>query len=136
MLSKKENIILNYLVAHRGRYVRSKEIAEALKMSERTVRKYIGLLHDSVDQNGAKIISKQGHGYRLDIHFQIEFENFLKQNPGQPFDTQDAMNGANERQYYILNQLLFEQQWVMVDDLAEKLFVSRSTINRPHSHQT
>lgn len=130
MLSKKEIAILNYLVVHQSQYVRSREIAEALKMSERTVRKYIGQLHESVDNNGAKIISKQGHGYKLEINFQVEFENFLKQYYSKPFDTHDTMNDANERQYYILNQLLFEQQWVMVDDMADKLFVSRSTINQ------
>jgi lichenan operon transcriptional antiterminator len=36
---------------------------------------------------------------------------------------------SNDRQYYILNRLFFEQSTVYVDAIADELFVSRSTIS-------
>lgn len=127
MLNNKEINILSYFLNHKNQYIKSTEIGEVLNISDRTVRKYIKLLNESLENNGALVLSKQGHGYILDIKHQVEFENFIKSNVPQVSIKQD-MNDSEVRQYYMLNRLIFEVKSYFVDDLAEELFVSRSTV--------
>lgn len=127
MLGNKEISILNYFLNHRNQYVKSSEIATALGMSDRTIRKYIKLLNDSLLNNGAVINSKQGFGFILEIQYQIEFENFIKVNIPNNINKKN-MSESETRQYFILNKLIFEEKSCRVDEIADELFVSRSTV--------
>lgn len=127
MLGNKEISILNYFLNHRNQYVKSSEIATTLGMSDRTIRKYIKLLNDSLINNGAVINSKQGFGYILEIQYQIEFENFIKVNIPNNINVKN-MSESETRQYFILNKLIFEEKSCRVDEIADELFVSRSTV--------
>ncbi|MGM0216180.1 BglG family transcription antiterminator [Enterococcus sp. AZ109] len=132
MLSKKETQILKLLYEHQPAFLTSHELADRLGVSDRTARKYLHLLEDTLkDLALGWIEGKQGYGYRLVVDSQDRFQVFYLQEIKSQHSSKDkgAIHETQDRQYYILNQLFFEQKSVYVDNLAEELFVSRSTIS-------
>ncbi|MGT2832942.1 BglG family transcription antiterminator [Streptococcus halotolerans] len=128
MLNTKEKMILQYLYQHRGEYSTSKVLANYLSYSDRTIRTYIKKLSAdlSVEEAGFRIISKQGFGYQLDIIDDDTYHHFLVANDlAVGLDYGDIEN----RHKAILNKLIFEEETVLFDDLADQLFVSRSTLS-------
>lgn len=132
MLGKKEIQILKLLYQNKQVYLTSKQIAELLAVSERTARKYLHLLEDQLnDQKSATLVSKSGQGFQLSITEPNKFEKFYLQTTHTPL----AMNypagiqETSDRQHYLLNRLFLENDAVYVDDVADELFVSRSTIS-------
>lgn len=132
MLSKKETQILKMLYENQPDYLTSQEIAVGLGVSDRTARKYLHLLEDTLKEKVLGTIeAKQGYGYRLAVENQDSFQVFYLQEIKTQHCSKDkgAIHEAQDRQYYILNQLFFEQKAVYVDNLAEELYVSRSTVS-------
>ncbi|MDD6770902.1 BglG family transcription antiterminator [Inconstantimicrobium porci] len=134
MLSNKERTIMNFFVGHQGELLTSKDIAENLKLSDRTVRSYIKRLQVILQNNGADIIAKTGCGYRLFINNEPDFNTFLKENTDDSLKKNETvLEGSKDRQYHILNKLLFEDAYVLFDDLCDELYVSRSTLSNDFS---
>lgn len=127
MLSQKERQILRYLMEQRDSYTTSKELAEHLSCSDRTVRTYLKHLTERLEDSlydGVAISSKQGHGYRLEVR-----DNKAVQQLMEETKPTSVFNDSYDRYNYILNKLLFEQAELYFDDLAEELFISRSTLS-------
>lgn len=132
MLSKRETQILKLLFDHKHTYLTSQEIASGIDVSNRTARKYLHLLEDALKQESlATIEAKQGNGYQLKIEDARRFDEFHLEEVKSQMASKDitTIQESNDRQYYILNRLFFEQSAVYVDAIADELFVSRSTIS-------
>lgn len=134
MLSQREIDILSYLSQRRNEFIKSTEIAAMLELSDRTIRKYIKSLKLEVEQNGATLIAKQGYGYKLEIHLLIEFEHFLKKYLSTNYTKQENVNDAKDRQYFILNLLLFSDENITIEHLSEHMYISRSTLSQDISN--
>lgn len=130
MLSQREIEILSYLSQRRNEFVKSSEIGTMLELSDRTIRKYIKTLKLEVEKNGAILIAKQGYGYQLKIDLMIEFENFLKRYLSKKGTKHENINDSKDRQYYILNLLLFNRATITIEQLSEQLYISRSTVSQ------
>ena len=127
--STKEKNILQFLVKHKERFVTSKELAEHLSCSDRTVRNTLKLIDQTMNVQGVKLISKQGQGYQLFFENQEAYQEFrLTYELSEVYSTTSISKG-DDRLAFILNKLLFEQVPVLFDDLAEELYVSRSTLS-------
>lgn len=134
MLSNKERAILEFLISNRERMTTSSEVADKLNLSDRTIRNYIKRLQDILKENGAEIIAKQGQGYTLQVNNEVKFETLLSKNNTDLIKKNDLhLYDSKDRQYYILNKLLFEDAYVLFDDLCDELFVSRSTLSNDFS---
>lgn len=132
MLSKRETQILKLLFDHRHTYLTSQEIASGIDVSNRTARKYLHLLEDALKKEAvATIDAKQGNGFQLKIEDSKKFDVFYLNEVKEQSTSKDitTIQESNDRQYYILNRLFFEQSAVYVDAIADELFVSRSTIS-------
>lgn len=128
MLNTKEKMILQYLYQHRGEFSTSKVLADYLSYSDRTIRTYIKQLSSdlSPEETGFRIISKQGFGYQLNIVDDEIYHQFLIANDlALGLDYSDIEN----RHKVILNKLIFEEEAILFDDLADQLFISRSTLS-------
>ncbi|GGE25763.1 BglG family transcription antiterminator [Streptococcus himalayensis] len=128
MLHQKEKHILQYLIDHKGEFVTSKALAEALSCSDRTVRTYLkSLMELDERETGFCLEAKQGYGYRLTICQSLLYQTFMQSESL----SETGGNGDNieDRYHYLVNKLLFEQAQLYFDDLAEELFVSRSTLS-------
>lgn len=129
MLHQKEKLIFQSLLENKDHYITSKELASQLSCSDRTIRTYLKSLMDwKPDETGWKITAKQGYGYRLELQDKALYRNFIET---EFFTEQNSAKTENieDRYNYILNKLLFEQEKLYCDDLAEELFVSRSTLS-------
>lgn len=127
--STKEKNILQFLIKHKERFVTSKELAEHLSCSDRTVSNTLKLIDQTMNVQGVKLISKQGQGYQLFFENQEAYQEFrLTYELGEVYSTTSISKG-DDRLAFILNKLLFEQVPVLFDDLAEELYVSRSTLS-------
>lgn len=114
---------------HKERFVTSKELAEHLSCSDRTVRNTLKLIDQTMNVQGVKLISKQGQGYQLFFENQEAYQEFrLTYELGEVYSTTSISKG-DDRLAFILNKLLFEQVPVLFDDLADELYVSRSTLS-------
>lgn len=128
-MHQKEKHILQYLMDNRDQFITSKELAAHLSCSDRTVRNYLkSLVGMPTSQTGWKIIAKQGHGYRFVIDNKGVYQKFLQKEVLGEAST-EAIEGIDDRYNYILNKLLFEQESIYFDDLADELYVSRSTLS-------
>lgn len=126
-LSHKEWQLLQALQNHSQGYITSKQLAQQLRWSDKTVGKYVARLSEVVAHHGARIDRIQGRGYQLSQQDSVVFATFLaKQTP------QQAEGGVPdeplERQRYVLQQLFFGQKQVTVATLKASLFVSRTTV--------
>lgn len=131
MLNKKEKQIIQYLTKNKEQFVTSKELAAHMGCSDRTIRTYYKTLVEKLDNHsGLDLISKQGYGYKLDILDDDAYADFLEENHinDHHFNYQ-SVTDINDRYNFLLNKLLFEQNEIYFDDLADELFVSRSTLS-------
>lgn len=131
MLNKKEKQIIQYLTKDKEQFVTSKELAAHMGCSDRTIRTYYKTLVEKLDNHsGLDLISKQGYGYKLDILDDDAYADFLEENHinVRHFNYQ-SVTDINDRYNFLLNKLLFEQNEIYFDDLADELFVSRSTLS-------
>lgn len=78
---------------------------------------------------GAQLISKQGQGYQIFFENQGAYQEFRQTYELAEDYTKTAVSKGHDRLVFILNKLLFEQVPVLFDDLADELYVSRSTLS-------
>lgn len=134
MLSNKEKAILEFFVKNKSNMITSREAADKLKLSDRTIRNYIKRLQDILLENGAEIIARPGHGYTLKINHEDDFDTFLQENGSNSIKKNELhIDDSKDRQYHILNKLLFEDDYILFDDLCDELYVSRSTLSNDFS---
>lgn len=131
MLNKRERQILQVLIKNKDHYTTSQELAVQLACSDRTVRTYCKSLVDKLSPYPKlELTSKQGHGYKLIISDDDQYSAFLEENhlnlAQLPYK---EISDINDRYNYLLNKLLFEQNEIYFDDLADELYVSRSTLS-------
>lgn len=125
MLNERRTIIIRILKEHDD-YVTSKELAEKLDISVRTIKSIIKDLKMEVRPFGAELEMKRGVGYRLHIHNEKAFlpiANDINKESLQLFP-----HTQKERSMYIIRKLLSLDYPVKLDDLADELYVSRNTI--------
>jgi len=132
-VKSKECDLLLYLYDNKNKFITSKELSNLISISERTVRTYMKNLDELVNQNGAEIVAKQGHGYQLILKRPMQFEMFIKKKRMDACDykvEKDFIDTSNERQSYILTKLLLKEEQLFLEDLEERLFISRSTLSK------
>ena len=107
-------------------YVTSKELADKLDISVRTIKTAIKGLKMEIEAYGAHLEIKRGVGYRLHI---VNEEAFLPISYRiQNTSPQQFPHTQKERSVYIIRKLLSLDYPIKLDDLAEELYVSRNTI--------
>ena len=129
MLNIKEKDILQFLIKNKKRFVTSKELAEYLSCSDRTIRNALKLIEKTMIIQGVQLISKQGQGYQIFFESQGAYQEFRQTYELEEDYTKTAVSKGDDRLVFILNKLLFEQVPVLFDDLADELYVSRSTLS-------
>lgn len=129
MLTKKEKRVVNYLLLNKDRYVTSKELANYLGCTDRTVRNYLKSIATTIENDSVHLLSKQGQGHRLEFQDLASLQEFLQTYDLGLAKVQEDSNELDDRYTKILHKLLFEQEAILFDDLADELYVSRSTLS-------
>lgn len=95
-------------------------------ISERTLRTDITNINLDLRSHGAFIDRIRKKGYFISIQDTMRFASFLDQI--QEHTHSDDLDNAQKRIHYVLQLLLFENDYITQDNLADRMFVSRNTI--------
>ncbi|MFD0051246.1 BglG family transcription antiterminator [Actinomycetes bacterium NPDC127524] len=128
MLNSRMTSILRELLKAET-FVTSEYLAQVLTVTSRTIRSDIKELEAIVADYGASIKSIRGTGYQLDIHDDQYFRQLLNKIGEQEKDKYDGIPTLPEdRVRYIIKRLLLAEGYIKLDEIAEELFISRSTL--------
>lgn len=119
------NEIVMYL-KRKSEPVSLQELIAFFHVSERTLRNDIQNINVILGKHGAIIDRIRKKGYFLSVHDHELFDHFLKQSEKQ--DELEGLDNAQKRIQYILQLLLFHDDYISQDELAERIYVSRNTI--------
>ncbi len=126
MLSKKHYRIIKYL-NDQDIYLTSQVLAQKLGVSSRTVKRYVEDINYEIKNSGVGIISTKGVGYRL-IGPPKTIQNILKEALRiiEGFEADDSIESRVENTIC----LFINNDYLSADELADKLNLSTSSINK------
>lgn len=104
----------------------STELATTLQVSSKTVQNDVKELNKVLESNIAFIKSYRGKGYLLQINDDEKFKCLLKSFSEK--DDQIIPTEPEERIQFLMEKLLLQASYLKMDDLADELFISRSTL--------
>ncbi|WP_346207589.1 BglG family transcription antiterminator [Caldifermentibacillus hisashii] len=116
------DIILNQLF-EAGAAIPVEELAHLNNISPRTVRNEIRNLNDIGRTNGFKVITKRNTGYLLVVEDYNLFLNYYT-----PTLSKVDVNNVEQRIIYIQLMLFLADDYLKINDIAERLEISRSTV--------
>lgn len=121
MLQKELQQLLEMLKT--DEYCTAAQMAQVLEISEKTVRLRIKELNKNLAFYGAKVVSKARFGYQLVVEDEEQFCLLPKQ------ETEKAIPETNqERCEYLLDYLIWNNEYVKMDELCDVLYVSKTTL--------
>lgn len=104
-------------------------LANLNKVTPRTTREDIKMLDDLLRMHGARISSLMGRGYQLEVLDDQKFRSFLRNLSAAEQDSAPMPpKTPEERIKYIIRRLLLCDDYLKLDDLAEEMYISKSTI--------
>lgn len=129
MLTKKERSLLQ-LLYQKGDFQTSKELAQELNLSERTIRTYLKNLEDELGQHGATLLYQYGQGVRLSVFDQDNFLTFYDSLGQVQLASANSSHfeEAEDRLHYLYNKLFFEEEVLHLNDLSDVFHVSKSSL--------
>ena len=120
--------ILKELLAHKEP-ITSEYLAKILNVTSRTIRNDMKQLDQLLKDHGATIESHRGTGYILTIQDETKFRKFLSETTDGPLHSNHVIPSFPEdRIHYIIRKLLLAQDYIKLEQLAEELYVSRTTL--------
>ncbi|MDF2505667.1 transcription antiterminator [Clostridium sp.] len=130
MINKRCIAMINYMLSEK--VVKITDIADKLKVTDRTVRYDLIKIDDFLIKNGfLKLKRKAGVGIWIEL--EPKKINKLKHILNN-VDTYDYVMTEQERIKYVIFILLGTDKFRTIDSLAEELFVSRGTIIKDVNH--
>jgi len=124
MLEPRQQAIVQELMKY-GSPVSGSHLAGLNDVTVRTIREDIKLVNAEIRAKGAEVQSLMGRGYLLVIEDDRAFKSFLKASTdhahGRPATHEDRVS-------FIICELLLTGRYLKSDDLADELFISRSTL--------
>ena len=126
MIRRELHKLMNLLRA--DEYRTASQLADALGVSEKTVRLRIKDLNEDLEKYGAVIESKARFGYRMQIEDQQQFE-FLEKEENAEAEEYIPDNGK-ERSEYLLAYLVWHRDYIKAEELCDFLYISRTTLTK------
>lgn len=126
MLTQRQKQIFSILDTHQEAFIKGIQIAEALGCSLKTLQTDIKELKTMLEAYDMELLSFTSKGYCLIPHDLQRYEEWKHQLATQEHDD---FNDQSFRISYILSELLNREAYIKSDDLADQMFVSRSSIS-------
>lgn len=113
-------------------YITSAELAQRDNISGKTARTRMQMLRDEVEGHGAKIVSRQRYGYRLEIFDHDSYDAWLQK---ELCSMKKALpNSAEERFHYLIRELLNGDGYRKLETLSDELCVGVKTLSTDLRH--
>lgn len=128
MLTSRMRVILKKLMTIDAP-VTGEFLADINNVTSRTTREDIKKLDALVMNHGAQIQTLMGKGYKLVVFQEKKFRQFLH-HIAYPELSKDYLQpqSPEEREAYIIRKLLVSDDYVKIEQLADELYVSKSTV--------
>jgi lichenan operon transcriptional antiterminator len=111
----------------RSSFVTAKKLASIFDVSDRTIRNRIIELNQFLKKHSAEIVGRQNNGYQLSIGDKDKFDAFMKAIDS---DTHDNIPQTfEERIRYTLENLLYSDAYIKLDELSSRIFISKNTLS-------
>jgi lichenan operon transcriptional antiterminator len=128
MLNVRMNSILRALMVADD-VITSEYLANIIQVTSRTIRNSIKELNILLSKHGAEIKSVRGTGYKLKIEDDKTFRNFLLQVSGDDsLKSGNIPNLPEDRVQFLIKRLLLTDRYLKLEELADELFISKSSI--------
>lgn len=122
MLGERLTNLLSLLA--QDEYKTADALAVQMNLSSKTLRNLIGELNTVLEKNGARIVSRRGMGYVLEITDLDVFQTlFIRYGENQNIPTDSA-----GRVQFIVEQFLKNNDFIKIEDICDTVFVSRKTL--------
>ncbi|MGW9528378.1 BglG family transcription antiterminator [Paenibacillus terrae] len=124
-MNKRMVLILKHLLAVNDP-VQSEHLAKLIQVTSRTIRSDIKELGEFLSKHGASIEPVRSRGYELKITNDRSFRTLLEQLflSSEPHDP----HSPDYRKLYLIRRLLLADNYIKLEDLADELYISKSTI--------
>jgi len=128
-IDRRIQIEFNFL-AQSNDFVTIKDIAKIVNVSDRTLKNDLPILRQFIKEHGGSLVSKQGNGLKIDVIDKKLFdESKLKFHIKYSYIDKDS-SMIQSRSNLIVKILIAQQDAMKIDEIAEKLYVSRGTIKQ------
>ncbi|EHI99207.1 PTS modulated transcriptional regulator, MtlR family [Clostridium sp. DL-VIII] len=128
-MNDKRFLKLFKLLSNSKTLMKSEEICEQLDIAPRTLRNDLKKYKSIFLENGVTLVSKPGVGYQFEIFDQDLYYRFIQELIKKETHGQSLIPVyPEERINYLIKLLLSIDKYIKIEELEEKLFVSRSTI--------
>lgn len=125
---KKRIIIAFYAIVKSDKSMTTSELAEICDVSTRTIKKDIEELKEYAENVGCTIYIKKGKGISFSIIDKAKYED-IKQSLDIQFASVDYKQSlVKARLNHLARLLITQEDYIKFDDLANQLFLSRSSI--------
>ena len=98
-------------------------LAFELGISKKTVIKYMNLLREVLEDNGASLTTKQRVGSYIEIHDQEQFQSFLNH-----FNSNTFLDDPVLRKRYVLTRMILSENFIDIYELADEICISPSLL--------
>lgn len=128
-MNNKRFLKLFKLLSNSKTPMKSEEICEKLDIAPRTLRNDLKEYRSTLLENGVALISKPGVGYQFEIINQDLYFSFIQELIKKETHSQSLIPVyPEERINYLIKLFLSTDKYIKIEELEEKLFVSRSTL--------
>lgn len=115
-----------FIQISKNEFTTIKELTNSFHVTDRTIRTDIQAINLEIAKYECEILLKRKSGYYLMSYNKDKFTEL--QNQIEKQTNVLTFNSLDDRIKYILQKLLYSQDYVILDDLANEVFVSRNTL--------
>lgn len=120
------NEIFHYIKKHD--YISSERLASKFDVTGRTIRNDIQEINLVLLENGAVIKLKRKYGYYIEITEDRLFGQFLEELEKENKSNME-LETSKDRIRYILSLLLESDDYISLNEIMDKVFISKNTLN-------
>lgn len=120
------NEIFHYIKKHD--FISSERLASRFDVTERTIRNDIQEINLVLLENGAVIKLKRKYGYYIEITEDRLFGQFLEELEKENKSNME-LETSKDRIRYILSLLLESDDYISLNEIMDKVFISKNTLN-------
>ncbi|MEG0034791.1 MAG: HTH domain-containing protein [Bacilli bacterium] len=129
MISSNNRVLLIYhTLANSNKVLVCKELANIAKVSERTVKNDLVYLKELAKKSGCVLHSKKGEGYWIEVIDQNIFDTVNEELNIRFSNLADNRSTVLERSNHLARIVIIQEDYIKLDDLADLLFLSKSSI--------
>ncbi|MBD1382388.1 BglG family transcription antiterminator [Metabacillus arenae] len=123
-MNARQQHILKELIAT-NKPIKGDQLASLIQVTSRTIRNDLKVIDQQLNEAGAKIVSVRNQGYQLDVIDEEAFKQFIYNiieiDDNIPVEPEDRVQ-------CLVKKFLLSPEYLKVEDLADELYVSRSTL--------